>query len=402
MSVRPIKVLHLIDQYLPITQNWLFNLLSNTSSIEHYIWSNTTIANHQFNNDSFHFIENPSVDLENIKGTFSRRSPSGLLQYLKNQILLTLKPNNIEILKRHIEKENIDIIHAHFGNMGIQYLALADLPRVKMTVSFYGWDYDSLVYSAPKIKKKLQELFVKVDKIFCEGPYGLNSLVEKGCVKDKLALQRLGVVTKNHPRPTAIKPKNTLNLVQIASFTEKKGQIYSIQAMEKLLKNYPNITLTLIGNESQIGYKTRLEQYVHTNNLDYAIFFEKAIEYSELYTVLSRYDAFIQPSCHAENGDCEGGAPIAILDAQLAGLVVVTTNHCDILQLIPDGMQDFISPERDVNALVRNILRYYTMDSIEFEEYVTNGYTKVRNDFDIKQCANILENNYKKLLEEVC
>jgi colanic acid/amylovoran biosynthesis glycosyltransferase len=60
------------------------------------------------------------------------------------------------------------------------------------------------------------------------------------------------------------------------------------------------------------------------------------------------HDVFLSPSVTAADGDTEGGAPVTILEMAATGMPVVSTRHCDIPAVLPDGL---LADERDVEGL---------------------------------------------------
>ena len=61
------------------------------------------------------------------------------------------------------------------------------------------------------------------------------------------------------------------------------------------------------------------------------------------------------PSITAQNGDTEGGAPVAILEAQATGLPVISSYHADIPEVVVDGKSALLAPEKDVETLAKHL-----------------------------------------------
>ena len=57
----------------------------------------------------------------------------------------------------------------------------------------------------------------------------------------------------------------------------------------------------------------------------------------------------------AQNGDTEGGAPVAILEVQATGLPVISSYHADIPEVVVDGKSALLAPERDVETLAKHL-----------------------------------------------
>ena len=121
-----------------------------------------------------------------------------------------------------------------------------------------------------------------------------------------------------------------MKLVQIASFTEKKGHIYTVKAFAKALNTCPNLALTLVGDDREPIVKKQILDYIQKKHLEKKIKILDFVDFSRLYEFLKDFQVFIHPSCYAKDKDCEGGAPIILLDAQATGMPVISTTHCDI------------------------------------------------------------------------
>ena len=43
--------------------------------------------------------------------------------------------------------------------------------------------------------------------------------------------------------------------------------------------------------------------------------------------------------------------PLSVLEAMASGMPVVSSRHCDIPEIVKDGVTGFLAPERDVDGL---------------------------------------------------
>jgi len=69
----------------------------------------------------------------------------------------------------------------------------------------------------------------------------------------------------------------------------------------------------------------------------------------------ARAQVFCAPSVTAPSGETEG-LPISILEAQAAGLPVVSTSHAGIPEAVIDGETGFLAPEHDSALLGQRLL----------------------------------------------
>ena len=58
----------------------------------------------------------------------------------------------------------------------------------------------------------------------------------------------------------------------------------------------------------------------------------------------------------ASDGDAEG-CPVVVLEAQVAGLPVVSTRHAGIPEVVQNGTTAFLAEEGDVKALAKGLER---------------------------------------------
>lgn len=395
MDKKQIKVLHIFENYLPDSQNWAFRLIDNLNDTENYACA-LEYSNSRFFKD-VHLIDLPGYVTPDLitEGSYPQWTVLGkLLTKLKRKA-------NVEkfilYIAERIKSLNIDIVHCHFAHIGWNFLNLKNKTNVPFIVSFYGFDYESLPHTFPVWEKRYKELFDIADLFICEGPFGASVLSSKGCPEEKIKINHLGVEINKIPFFKKPKKENELHLLQISNFFQKKGQIYTINAFKEALKTCPNMTLTLLGSEHE-GNKSALQKIVLENNLNDKIFFHDFIDSSTLYDFMKSFQAFIHPSCYADDRDCEGGAPIVILDAQATGMPVIATTHCDLPEEVIHEKTGLLTPEKDVEALTRSIVRFYKMNEPEYTVFSQAARNHVEQNFNVKNCSDFLRNLYEEQL----
>ena len=273
-------------------------------------------------------------------------------------------------------------MHSHFATTGWTYRKLSRNLQIPHVVSFYGFDYESLLFRKPVWRKRYNELFEKADLFICEGTNGAEILRKIGCPPEKIRVARLGVDTSTIPFSRRSKKPGELNLLQIANFIEKKGHKYTIEAFKAALKNCPNMTLTFVGSERQHNLKSILQQEVNNTDARDKVLFHEAIDFKRLYEFMTEYQVFIHPSCHTDEMDCEGGAPVVLLDAQATGMPVISTMHCDIPDEVRHGHTGLLSPEKDSALLAESIEKFYHMDQEQYDAFARNARDHVNQHYD--------------------
>jgi len=286
--MKKIKVLHLFTNYLPISQNWAYNLLESTPEVEVHIAAYFYLKENFFH-PNFAFIEDDLESLHRLYRALYRKKENNFSQKIVIKSLPYLFGSFENKLIQYTKKNKIDLIHAHFAPTAWSYKSLIKKLNLPLAISFYGYDYEKLPYIQPAYQKHYQWLFHNAQSIICEGPHGMSILQQMGCPIDKIDIIPLGVKPDQTSFFQRTKSKKELKLVQVASFTEKKGQIYSLQALKRALKNCPNLHLTLVGDDKDGNWKMKSQNYIREQKLSESVKILDFIHYSDLSSFLKQF-----------------------------------------------------------------------------------------------------------------
>ncbi len=154
--------------------------------------------------------------------------------------------------------------------------------------------------------------------------------------------------------------------------------------------------LTFVGSGVKEIYD-QLSEYITLHNLEKNITIIDEIDFNKLHQYISNFDVFIHPSCYSKDMDCEGGAPIVLLDAQACGLPIISTTHCDIPDEVVHDKTGLLTPEKDVQALTNSIKCFYNMDSEEYKNFSAAARSHVEENYSIKKNATSLKEVYTHL-----
>ena len=384
-----LSVINTFYQYLPLTQSWLYRLLVNIPDVNQVIVSKKISQNYYYN-DSFIYIKFPIQELD-------KKDKSNIIVKVINKAIreITKKTFN-KYVQYKIRTHQIkpDILHSHFGTVGWEYIPLAKTLNVKHVVSFYGFDYEYVINLDPVWKIRYKTLFEEADLFICEGKHGAKILKNLGCPSEKIKIIKLGVEIDKTPFFERNKKENELKLLQIASFKEKKGHYYTVKAFAEALKYCPNMSLTLVGSGET---KKNIENLVRNLNIEKYVKFLDEIEFDKLHNFMKDFHVFIHPSCYAKNMDCEGGAPIVILDAQATGMPVISTNHCDIPEEVIHNKTGFLAEEKNYKQLAKYIVEFYKMSLETYKKFSYKAREHIEKNYNIKDNARKLRELYDML-----
>lgn len=173
----------------------------------------------------------------------------------------------------------------------------------------------------------------------------------------------------------------------VGRLAEKKGVKYLIEAMNSV----DNALLYIIGNGP---LRQELEELAKPNE---NIVFVGSKTHEELKVYLSSADVFVAPSVTAADGDQEG-LPTTILEAMASGTPVVGSRHGGISIIINDGVNGFLTEERDVNGISDSINKLIADESLR-KQFVENGLKTVA-DYDYRTIASKYMTMIKEALEQ--
>ena len=250
------------------------------------------------------------------------------------------------------------VLHSHFGYRGWADIPLARRHGLIHVVTFYGHDVTMFPSTWPVWRRRYAELFDAATVILCEGPFMSHSLVELGCPESKVRIQRLGVELDRLPcHPRVLRDGEPVRVLIAGAFRPKKGIPAALEAVAFSHARGRDLRVTVVGgsNGSAIEEAERasIEEVVRRHHLADIVTFAGMVPYERLLNEFERHHLFLSPSVTAPDGDSEGGAPVTIIEAAATGMPVVSTTHCDIPEVVEDGVTGVLAPQGDQQALTR-------------------------------------------------
>lgn len=295
--------------------------------------------------------------------------------------------SNKDYMVKFIKENEVDIIYCHFGNIGEQFIFLKEILNVPIITYFHGYDFSLL----PKEGIDYFSLFKKGDFFLTNSNYSKDKIIELGCPKDKIMVLGYGMdINKFKFKRRIVKDK--LRLLTVGRLTEKKGIEYSIKAVAKSIKKYPNIVYNIIG-EGEL--RVELENLIKELGVENNIFLLGSKTQEEVLKSMLESHIFILSSVTAKSGDTEG-LGVVLLEAQATGMPVLATLHNGFLDSVNNGNSGFLVPERDVDAL-SDKLNYLIENPHIWEELGKEGRKHVVENYSNENVLNKLVRKFKEL-----
>lgn len=299
--------------------------------------------------------------LENIdykKFTIFVISPPGPLaaevRSLKKNIDLEIVPMNSRIdigaireIRSNIKHLKPDIIHIHGTRAGL-------LARV----ASIGLD-SPIIYTEHLWTKqyRLRNPFLHGLQIFglwfldmfTTANIAVSQAVKDFMVDNQISRYEKIVVIYNAielPRTKAkiFSDKKEILLGTVGSLNYQKGIQFLIRAMPRILKEFPNVKLEIVGEGT---YKKVLQSEVDSLKLKNKVIFAGFVK--NIYERIEKFDVYIQPSISESFG-------LAIIQAMGMGIPVVATTTGGIPEVVTTGKSGFLVPASSPKALAQGVL----------------------------------------------
>ena len=333
-----VSVVHLVDEYLPRSQTFIYQYLSRLSASQSIVITRDLSNMHLFPLSKVFELKQPKV----IHWLYERL-------FLRSAIDSSFLDTHYEKICREFKPL---VIHAHFGHVGYRALTLKRKLNAPLITTFYGFDM-SMLPRRFAWYRAYQKLFQEGDLFLVEGPIMAKMLEQLGCPSNKVIVQPIAIdVTKITATHKSQKNNSSISILMAGRLVEKKGHIYALRAFAQIAKKYPSVELRIVGDGP---LKQNINNEIQNLNINDRVHLLGAQDYDRYLLELRNCDIFLSPSVTASNGDSEGGAPTTILEAQATGIPIVSTYHADIPTIVQDGITGFLVAERNVDGLVENL-----------------------------------------------
>jgi len=372
--------------WLPQTETWLYRQVrSLPPDIESHVVCERAENLDQFGIENLHHASRTRRRRDRVLAKLRLRRRSGSLQ----RRLRALQP---------------DLVHSHFAPEGWRNIPAASAVGARHVVSFYGYDVGHLPTVSRAWRRRYIELFDRVDLVLCEGEYMGRSVCELGCPDRKRRVHRLGVGLESIEfRPRHWDGDEPFRVLLAASFRPKKGLPDAIEALG-MLQDEVELDITIIGDATaapgSAHEKDRILETIRLSGLAGRVNMIGFQPHDRLFEEAYRHHLYVAPSVTDTDGDCEGGAPVALIEMVAGGMPVVSTRHCDIPGVVRDGVSGYLAEEHDVGDLGLQIRRM--IESVDqWPRMLRAGRQWIEHRFDAAKQGRRLGAIYTEVIDSV-
>jgi len=387
-AVNPIKVIHLIENYLPVFQNWIYPQIVSVPKVDSHVfcWS----ANYR---EGF-----PIEDSKLVVAVPPWSAAFGfprIISLLARRLALL---DDLTILRARLCRPQI--LHAHFGTEGWKALNLRRKLNIPLITSVYGCDAWSLPEDSPVWRQRYKELFQEGDLFLVEGPAMGKRLMDLSCPPEKVRVVHIGIDLAGLSFQ-AREFGEKLKIIMVGRFVEKKGLPDGLRACAVARKSGVNLQITIVGDagiDDPKGQKIKKEllSIAQQPELLDCVRFAGYLSLAETRAVLGAHNILMCPSIHGSDGDAEGGSPVVLTEAMAMGLLCVGTRHCDIPEVIKDNETGYLCNSGDIATLASLLAR----SAVEPEGSLAlthRGREHIENNFSTSKQVSELADIYARL-----
>lgn len=369
---------------------------------------NVSIFSHESADEA---IQHPKVQEYNLlnKTNYSKSSsslPVALLGATWNSIMLTTSvPSSVRAIlqaarhqglqragwftyqARPVLQADLDILHAHFGPVGLQAAKLDQIGAADAFVTmFHGWGIREGEEHGGQI---YDDLFNHCDCLLANTKYTREKLIEFGADPETIHIHHVGIDPEKFQFGDQPHSSDSITILSIARLHSVKGLEYGILAVKELSQRLQNVDIQyrIVGGGP---LKQDLEHLIQTNNLEDIITLCGPMDRPGVLDELQGAETFLLPSLHE-------GLPMVLLEAQASGIPIVASNVGGVKEGVSAGESALLVPPRNPHAIADQ-LEHLACNPSKRDQMGTAGQSNIQDNFDISNLNDELNNIYKSLI----
>jgi glycosyltransferase involved in cell wall biosynthesis len=298
-----------------------------------------------------------------------------------------------------VQRQRPNLIHAHFGFDGVEAWPIAKRLGVPLLVTLHGSDITTHMrwFSEGRAGRRWKAYPGRLICLAAQPGVSFVAISENirqaalaaGLPRERIFVQPIGIDTQRFVRsglPLGQRPPTILFLGRLV---EKKGAVYLLDAFEVLRRQLPAAELVIAGDGPERSALSVRAQAIG------GVRFVGAFSREQAQALLAEARVLCLPSITAESGDAEG-LPLVILEAQAAGVPVVTSARGGATEGIVDGETGYAFAERDVDVMVDRLVRLLT-DDVLAARFSDAGPAFIAKEHDLYWHTAALETLYDQV-----
>ncbi len=268
-----------------------------------------------------------------------------------------------------------DVIYFPWNSAAISYLPLFEL-GMPVILSCRGTQVNiaPLNPERSQLKEELATTFRKAAAVHCVSQAILNEATKYGLESKKADVIRPAVDPTFFFPATQVHPSNIFRISTTGGLSWRKGHEYALQSIRALKDRGINLHFNIIGEGPE---RERLLYSVRDLKLEAVVRLHGRKTPEGVRELLQSSDVFLLSSLSE-------GISNALLEAMACGVPVVTTDCGGMGEVVTDGVEGFVIPVRNVDAITEALKRLFEDPALR-KRMGNAGRQRVENSFSLSQ-----------------
>lgn len=279
-----------------------------------------------------------------------------------------------------------DVFHLQWTKSAEEWLFLKEL-GVKLIVSFRGAHVNYSPICDEGLADSYRRALPEYDAYHCVSEAILREGGKYGAIADKSTVIYPAVQEKLLNKRLERKSSETLRILSVGRDHWKKGYRVGLEVMALLKDKGVKFHYTIVAG----GEKEELIYSIADLNLVDEVTLIDNLQHEEVFEQHANADLFLLPSF-------EEGVANVVLEAMALGTPVITTNCGGMSEVIEDGVNGFIVPIRNPEAMAEAIVRFTKLDVAQQQRMIDNAKETIRQ----KHLLSIQVRQMVELYERIC
>jgi colanic acid/amylovoran biosynthesis glycosyltransferase len=311
--------------------------------------------------------------------------------------LIRLSPHSRLISKLKWSYENfhltrlskVDVIHLQWISMGEHFSWLKRFYQAPIIGSARGSQITIYPLTRNGFMESLNKSIQSLDYIHCVSEDLRCLCKEIGATESQLFVNYNGVDLKQFTMKENVEYNfNQLELVSTGALMWRKGYLFQLLVLKKLIEKGISVRLTIIGSGTE---SESLLYNTETLGLKNYVSLKGQLTHDEVNLILHQSHIYLSTSI-AE------GLSNSVLEASACGIVPVVFDCEGMNEIINDGKTGYIVPFGDIDAMTSRLLNLF-QNQIELAEMSKSARKKIEIEFDLNHHVNKMIRNYELILK---
>ena len=317
--------------------------------------------------------------------------------YFKTYRLLKKKNKNFKNLIRNlgfilpILNNQPDIFHIQWAKTVNLNYEIYELLNSKIALSLRGAHINYSPLNDSKLKEAYLKYFPKTDAFHAVSKAIASESLKYGANEDKIQVIHSSVrdeylVSKNADE----KKIGKFEIISVGRHHWKKGYHYALDAMNQLRNENFNFIYTII---AQGDIPEEILFLMNEYNLSDHVKIMKGMQHKDLMEKLRSSDLLLLPSV-------EEGIANVVLEAMGSGVLVLTTDCGGMNEVIQEGVNGFIVPVRDPQAIAEKIKMIANTNYSDLKKVTSKAMETIKSEFSREKQKKEFSMFYNSLISK--